>query len=104
MSVRQRLSGLAQRLVARATKVGLRSVLEDLEIQRRLDAAFADHWQRKRDRIASPIVNDGAKFFSQNDEDGILMHLLDRMSKPSGVFVELGVGDGLENNTLLLLT
>jgi hypothetical protein len=33
-----------------------------------------------------------------------LMHLLDRMSKPSGVFVELGVGDGLENNTLLLLT
>ena len=41
--------------------------------------------------------------FSQNGEDGILHEILRRMKKERGSFVEIGSGDGLENNTRLLL-
>lgn len=41
--------------------------------------------------------------FSQNGEDGILREILRRMKKDRGRFVEIGSGDGLENNTRLLL-
>ena len=41
--------------------------------------------------------------FSQNGEDGILREILRRMKKDRGWFVEIGSGDGLENNTRLLL-
>jgi hypothetical protein len=44
------------------------------------------------------------KHFSQGDEDGITLAILRRIgcAEPP-TFVELGVGDGLENNTLVLL-
>jgi hypothetical protein len=41
--------------------------------------------------------------FSQNGEDGILREILRRIEKEKGWFVEIGSGDGLENNTRLLL-
>ncbi|MEC8043073.1 MAG: hypothetical protein VX130_00575 [Verrucomicrobiota bacterium] len=41
--------------------------------------------------------------YSQNGEDGILMEILRRLGKGSKRFVEIGSGDGLENNTRLLL-
>ena len=41
--------------------------------------------------------------FSQNGEDGILREILRRMKKEKGSFVEIGSGDGRENNTRLLL-
>jgi hypothetical protein len=41
--------------------------------------------------------------FSQNGEDGILREILRRMKKEKGSFLEIGSGDGLENNTRLLL-
>jgi hypothetical protein len=41
--------------------------------------------------------------FSQNGEDGILREILRRIEKENGWFVEIGSGDGLENNTRLLL-
>lgn len=44
------------------------------------------------------------KGFSQSDEDGLLSEILDRLHiRDNGVFIELGVGNGLENNTLALL-
>ena len=51
----------------------------------------------------NPLVRKGAKFFSQNDEDGILLEIVRRCGIEGGTFVEFGVGDGLENNTLILL-
>jgi hypothetical protein len=50
----------------------------------------------------SPLVQRGQKVFSQNDEDGITFAILERLSLPKGIFCELGVGNGLENNTLAL--
>ncbi|MFO0030983.1 MAG: hypothetical protein ACK54Z_01840 [Cyanobacteriota bacterium] len=48
------------------------------------------------------------KYFSQADEDGITLEILDRIRsvrpKCGKRFVEFGVGDGCENNTLVLLS
>jgi len=41
--------------------------------------------------------------FSQSDEDGITLEILNRMDIKNGFFVEFGVGNGLENNTAILL-
>ena len=41
--------------------------------------------------------------FSQNGEDGIISEILKRLNIGTGSFVEIGVGDGSENNTRLLL-
>jgi hypothetical protein len=55
----------------------------------------------------NPLIRDSQFFgFSQMDEDSILVQIFQRINGdlfPSfGTFVELGVGDGLENNTLSL--
>lgn len=46
----------------------------------------------------------GFKCYSQHDEDGMLAEIIKRISVPvPKTFVEFGIGDGLENNTLFLL-
>ena len=55
----------------------------------------------------NPLLNKGQKYFSQNDEDGITLEILNRIgllnSNNSKNFIEFGVGNGLENNSLILL-
>jgi hypothetical protein len=41
--------------------------------------------------------------FSQNGEDGILSEIFKRIEETNRIFVEIGVGSGLENNTTFLL-
>ena len=41
--------------------------------------------------------------FSQSGEDGIIAEIFRRIGGPAKSFVEIGVGDGLENNTAFLL-
>ncbi|QSX73547.1 hypothetical protein HIV01_009785 [Lysobacter arenosi] len=43
------------------------------------------------------------KAFSQNGEDGAIAEIFRRIGAQSRTFVEIGVGDGLENNTTFLL-
>lgn len=43
------------------------------------------------------------KVYSQSDEDGITLAIVRRLDIARGVFAELGVGDGVENNTLVFL-
>ena len=45
----------------------------------------------------------GYKIYSQNDEDGIIREIFRRIGVTTKTFVEIGVGDGLENNTVSLL-
>jgi len=45
----------------------------------------------------------GGKVYSQNDEDGIIAEIFRRIGVTSRYFVEFGVGNGIENNTLALL-
>ena len=51
----------------------------------------------------NPFNKFGAKYFSQNEEDGLVLEIIKRLKLESGVFLEFGVGDGLENNSIILL-
>ncbi len=50
----------------------------------------------------NPLNKFGRKCFSQTDEDGITYEIIKRLKLKKGSFAEFGVGNGLENNTLLL--
>ncbi|MBB6428400.1 hypothetical protein [Algisphaera agarilytica] len=56
-------------------------------------------------RYADPkcLVPHQTQMFSQNGEDGIIAEVFRRVGTSDRFFVEIGVGDGLENNTRLLL-
>ena len=58
-----------------------------------------------RDALArNPLLSHGRKVYSQNDEDGLIEEILRRCGLDhAGSFIELGVGDGTENNTLNLV-
>ena len=45
----------------------------------------------------------GFKGYSQNDKDGIIQEFFCRIGTTNKIFVEIGVSNGLENNTLYLL-
>jgi hypothetical protein len=45
----------------------------------------------------------GAQFWSQNDEDGMIAEIFRRIGVTTKTFLEIGVGDGSENNTTALL-
>lgn len=51
----------------------------------------------------NPLNAFGRKVFSQSDEDGITLEILRRLNIGIGVAVEIGSGDGTENNSLVLL-
>lgn len=59
--------------------------------------------QQLKDRASNPLNKFGEKYFSQFDEDGITLEILRRVGLNTGTFAELGVGNGSENNTLILL-
>lgn len=56
-----------------------------------------------RNTDARRLVAHEHKAFSQNGEDGAIGEIFRRIGIQSRFFVEIGVGDGLENNTTLLL-
>lgn len=55
-----------------------------------------------QERFADPkrLASYGYRVYSQNEEDGILDEIFRRVGATTRTFVEFGVGDGLENNTL----
>jgi hypothetical protein len=69
----------------------------DAEQYRR--SLFSDEKYREGNRL-EPY---GFKVYSQCDEDGIIQEIFNRIGLKSRTFIEFGVGNGLENNTLKLL-
>jgi hypothetical protein len=63
------------------------------------------HYQNMqlRSERPNPLNRFGRKCFSQADQDGITLEILKRMGAiDGGSYAEFGVGDGTENNTLIL--
>lgn len=60
---------------------------------------------RREPRHQAPksLIPHGYKIYSQNEEDGLIREVFARVGTTNRVFVEFGVGTGLENNTLALL-
>lgn len=86
--------------------------LEDLQASRRSQETLLRLLQEEYvsrllagTRYAGPKSLNRHEFqvFSQNGEDGILAEIFRRIGVSSKSFVEIGAGDGLENNTTLLL-
>lgn len=67
------------------------------------DRLLQAEWDRLKAECRNPLQKAGAKFFSQTDEDGILLEILRRLEIQTGRFFEFGVGDGRENNSLVLM-
>jgi hypothetical protein len=59
-------------------------------------------WKRSLDEAVNPLNKLGAKYFSQTDEDGLTLEILRRLGVDRGVYGEIGVGNGTENNSLIL--
>jgi hypothetical protein len=73
-------------------------------------SAIARTFQARQTLLADPRYADplclmkfGRKVYSQNDEDGIIAEIFRRIGTESKRFVEIGSGDGRENNTLALI-
>ncbi|MGC4016774.1 MAG: hypothetical protein QM755_20000 [Luteolibacter sp.] len=69
----------------------------------------ASHWQQLLNadpRLSEPkrLARFGYQVNSQNDEDGIIQEIFRRIGTSNRIFVEIGIGDGLENNTAFLYT
>jgi len=60
---------------------------------------------KKSQRYQNPkhLIQYGEKVYSQNEEDGIIKEIFNRIGTTNKLFIEFGIGDGLENNTLALL-
>lgn len=80
-------------------------------IRRRINAlAVMSKEEYVRSLLAEPKYDDpkrlerhGFKVYSQYDEDGIIQEIFRRVGSSAKTFVEFGVGDGQENNSLKLL-
>lgn len=60
-------------------------------------------YQKKKFQDKRALVNFGFKVFSQQDEDGIIEEIFNRIGIKNKKFIELGVEDGIECNTTYLL-
>lgn len=58
----------------------------------------------ERYRDPSRLLAYGAQYWSQNYEDGMIAEIFCRVEPQAKTFLEIGVGDGSENNTTALLT
>jgi hypothetical protein len=72
------------------------------------DVAIEDYLERhmrENPRYAEPLRLNGSEFqtFSQHGEDGIIEEIFNRIGTTNKRFVEFGCGNGLENNSALLL-
>jgi hypothetical protein len=61
------------------------------------------HRREMREKTPENPALHGYKCYSQFDEDGIIAHISETLKIENGSFVEFGAGNGLENNTHLLL-
>lgn len=73
--------------------------LESLQVIQEIDRLLSE--PRYNDEKC--LTRYGHKVYSQNDEDGLIREIFNRIGVTNKVFVEFGVGDGLENNSLALL-
>ena len=89
--------------IRRFADIVILQLFENSVLTRFRDIALEHHWRIKTQIAGNPLLEQGEKFHSQNDEDGIISAILRRLKMDTGVFVEYGCDDGLENNTTQLL-
>jgi hypothetical protein len=88
-----------------STRDDLRELRTTSELQLRLDKELLTTNLLAQSKYQDPkrLTRHEAQVFSQNGEDGIIAEIFTRIGVRDRVFVEFGVGDGMENNTTYLL-
>ena len=86
-------------LCARFGRLHLR-LLESSAVIQAIEALKAGN---PRYRDPQRLLTYGAQYWSQNYEDGMIAEIFRRIGTTSRTFLEIGVGDGSENNTTSLL-
>lgn len=66
------------------------------------DIAAEGYWNNLSENARNHRLKPIESYFSQSDEDGIIRRISLRIEITNGRFIELDVGDGLENKTLAL--
>ena len=99
--------GLTQMNILNAISVVRKRILEIENLLRDLndtrDLLVFDETRKAQQSHPNPLNAFGKKCYSQTDEDGITIEILRRIScLKNGTYAEYGVGDGTENNTLIL--
>ncbi len=77
-------------------------------IEKKLNALLLQNsckgiYEEERNQDPKRLIKYGYKVYSQTDEDGIIQEIFLRIGIKNKIFVEIGVGTGLDNNTLNLL-
>ena len=75
-------------------------LMETAAIIQAIEALKAGH---ERYRDPRRLLVHGAQYWSQNYEDGMIGEIFRRVGTTTKTFLEIGVGDGSENNTTVLL-
>lgn len=75
-------------------------IMETTAIIQAIEALKAGN---ERYRDPKRLLVHGAQYWSQNYEDGMIAEIFRRISTTTKTFLEIGVGDGSENNTTALL-
>ena len=71
--------------------------------QTRIQQAILKELLIQNNSNENPLIKYEHQTFSQNGEDGIINEIFNRLGITTGEFIEIGTGDGSENNTRLLL-
>ena len=74
-----------------------------LNIKKIYDIMIFQNHMKNQKNSKNPFNSFGSKSFSQSDEDGLTLEIIKRIGIEKGTFLEFGVGDGTENNSLILL-
>jgi len=80
-----------------------RRIKEGFGLREYFDNELSTLYKSRQYEHANHFVRYGKHCFSQSDEDGLTLEIIKRIGISNGVFAEFGVGDGKENNTLILL-
>lgn len=73
------------------------------KVREKIEFDVINEMEKRRLRHDNPVGRAGRKIFSQSDEDGIIDEIMTRIGIHQGTFVEFGVGNGSECNSLALL-
>lgn len=79
-------------------------LLRNSQIARINEFEVTKQWGLWPDRSLNPLTRNPARYWSQADEDSITLEIISRLKIEKGNFIEIGCGDGLQNNTLVLLS
>jgi hypothetical protein len=97
----KKLKKLAKSFRADSNRVNSNKL--NLQTQQMIHSEIERIKNSPRHQNPKSLIKFGYKMYSQNDEDGIIHEIFTRIGTTNKTFVELGIGDGLENNTVALL-